>query len=78
MEFNESMIGKQVKEISTGDLGIVKSQCGLSYAGDFIWVDWDDSQSAWIALDEIVFTDDIAPFDEITINGKRYKLTPIE
>lgn len=76
MEFKESMIGKQVKQIDSGDFGIVRSAHDLR--GESVWVDWDDCGLAWIDLGEIVFTDDIASFEEITINDQRYKLTPIE
>lgn len=76
MKFDESMIGKQVREIASGDFGIVESEHGMR--GNAVWVDWDIGRNAWIDLDEVVFTDGITSFEEITINGKRYKLTPIE
>lgn len=81
MEFHEGMIGKRVKDTSTGDLGEVLSDC--EYApGEAIWVRWDDSGCrAWIHLSDVTFQEgefQVECAEEITINGKRYKLIPIE
>lgn len=74
MKFNESMIGKRIREIDTGDEGVITRQ---GYTDKTVYVQWDGSGEYWIHLDEIEFIAKFVPV-EITIDGIRYKLTKID
>lgn len=84
MKFSEDMIGKRVREISTGDEGTVLRRrtykCDNDPLPDYkLAVEWDDTgEDLSINVDEVEFIDTPISIQEITINGKRYKLVPIE
>lgn len=74
MEFNENMIGKRVREIDTGDVGTIVREGIREYS---VYVQWDEDGELWIPLEDIVFIEN-QTHQEITIDGKRYKLTPLD
>jgi len=82
MQFSDDMIGKWVQEISTGDVGKITREKVSGYHPG-VYVQWETGNSAGeelhITLDGIRFIEskDNEP-EEITINGKRYKLTLIK
>lgn len=77
-KFEESMIGKRVWD-EDGDAGVITRQ--HTEEDDCVWVLWEDyankGYELWIELENLTFTEPVKP-EEITINGKRYKLVPIE
>ncbi len=82
MKFSEDMIGKRVREISTGDEGTVLERRVFKLGSeplpsDHIAVMWDNDGALSIRLDAVVFLN-YEQYQEITIDGKRYKLVPLE
>lgn len=84
MQFEQSMVGKRVREKDTGDEGTVLSRrmykdSDFPLPGYRVAVKWDNTgEDLSICLDEVDFIDPVNTLEEITINGKRYKLVPIE
>jgi len=79
INFEERMIGSRVWEIETGDSGILTGQ--EEYGVNTVWVRWNDGFRRWIDLEDVTFKDPkevTHELQEITINGKRYKLVPVE
>lgn len=89
MRFQEWMIGKRVREIGTGDKGTVNYRRTFKTDNSplpehKIAVCWDNGEDLSISIDGVIFEEvdnDVSPafvYQEITINGNRYKLVPIE
>lgn len=88
--FHKEMVGKRVREIETGDEGTVisrrKFSGGEEISGHRLFALWDCGNEMHIPINEVQFLDEgytpkeivNANFESITINGKRYKLVPIE
>lgn len=86
-KFEEWMVGKRVKCKETGDVGVITRQVHFTnppWVG--VWVLLEQcgqpGNEVWVFLDDLEFDDALSlqqPYNqEITIDGKRYKLVPIE
>lgn len=81
LTYEDWMVGKIVKEISTGDLGVVECR----NHDESVYVQWttgsDRGSRLHICLESVEFVESMqvarSP-EEIVIDGKRYKLVLIE
>lgn len=83
--FHEEMIGKRVNCLWQGDCGTVISRRtmadGSTLPSNRVYVLWDSGAEMHSLLHDVEFTGNevcTTVSEEITINGKRYKLVPIE
>lgn len=77
--YGDWMVGRKVTyhdpdHPEDADTGIVT---GKAYNEDGVWVEWENGSNLWAELSMLDFPD-LPYMSEITIDGRRYQLVPIE
>lgn len=82
-KFDESMIGKRVRDIESGNIGVLRARWKNTDSGYIHWIEGvNANRLTFKFFQHLLFESSDGVFEEsyqeITINGKRYKLVPIE
>jgi len=89
MKFTEDMIGRRIKEIGTGDEGIIFSVFKDKFGtidSECVYVQWSSGdytgETLHILLNEVVFIDSTASTPDanavlVEIAGVKYRLVPV-